>query len=287
MGFVIDRGSRAMDVAQAALLSVLATPDGHDLPPLPVTAVVTAHPGDETVGAGSRLPRLAQGLFVCVTDGSPRDGEDSARQGLTPADYARERHLELQTALVRCGIAPGRLLMLDCADQQAALQLATLAHRLAEAFTGHGIEVVLTQPYEGSHPDRDATAFAVHAAAAWLRRRGAAAPDLVEMSTCRRGADAFLPPLQGRRDAPVVVALTREERQRKADLLAIYATQQETLRGVPVDREAFRPAPRYDFLQPPLAGPLPYELQPWGMSGEGFRRLAAEALEALGLEGPL
>lgn len=281
-----------MNAAQAALLAVLAAPEGAPVPPLPATAVVIAHPDDETVGAGSRLPRLAQAWFVCVTDGAPRDGEDAARQALTPADYARERSLELQTVLVRCGIAPGRLLMLDCADQQAALQLAPLARRLAELFAEHGIEAILTHAYEGGHPDHDATALAVHAAAGLLRSRGASAPALVEMASYHRGAEGlrtgrFLPAPPGEPDDPVLLALGPGEQRRKADLVASYVTQQETLSAFPLDREAFRPAPRYDWSQPPHAGTLHYERHSWGMSGEGFRRLALEALQELGLESPL
>jgi hypothetical protein len=38
---------------------------------------------------------------------------------------------------------------------------------------------------------------------------------------------------------------------------------------------------------PPHAGPLHYERQPWGMSGERWRNLAQAALLELGLENPL
>lgn len=278
-----------MGPAQAALLAVLAAPEGASPPPLPATMVVMAHPDDETVGAGSRLPRLAQAQFTCVTDGAPRDGEDAAQLALTPADYARERRLELQTVLVRCGIGPGQLRMLECADQQAALQMAALSRQLAALFAEHGIAAVLTHAYEGGHPDHDATAFAVHAAAALVRARGAREPGIVEMASYHRGPDglrtcSFLPAPAG--ELPVTtLQLTEAERDRKADLIASYATQAAALRNFPLDCEAFRPAPRYDFRQPPHAGTLNYELHPWGMTGEGFRKLAAEALEELGLVG--
>lgn len=278
-----------MGSAQAALLAVLAAPEGTSPPPLPATMVVMAHPDDETVGAGSRLPRLAQAQFTCVTDGAPRDGEDAARLALTPADYARERRLELQTVLVRCGIAPGQLRMLECADQHAALQLAALARQLAALFTGHGIAAVLTHAYEGGHPDHDATAFAVHAAAALVRARGGQEPGIVEMASYHRGPEglrtcSFLPAREG--ELPVTtLQLTAAERDRKADLIASYVTQAATLRNFPLDCEAFRPAPRYDFREPPHPGTLNYELHPWGMTGEGFRKLAAEAVEELGLGG--
>jgi LmbE family N-acetylglucosaminyl deacetylase len=280
-----------MTPVQAALLAVLGAPAGQRHGALPAAMLVAAHPDDETVGAGSRLPRLAQARFVCVTDGAPRNGEDAARHGLLPAEYARARRLELQTVLVRCGIAPGRLQSLDCPDQQASLQLAPLAQRLAQSMQEDGIEAVLTQPYEGGHPDHDATAFIVHAAAALLRKQGGHAPDIVEMASCHRGPDGvrtcgFLPAPDGQ-DARVMVELSPEEQRFKADLIACFATQRQTLRDFPVDSEGFRPAPSYDFSRPPHPGTLHYELYPWGMSGEGFRLLAKEAMEQLGLEAPL
>jgi LmbE family N-acetylglucosaminyl deacetylase len=269
-----------MTPAQAALLSILSAPPEAPPPSLPRTMVVTAHPDDETVGAGSRLPRLREARFVCITDGAPRNGEDASGQELTPAEYARARRLELQTVLVKSGIALQRLEWLDCPDQQASLQLVPLAQRLAERMALEKTEVVLTQPYAGGHPDHDATAFAVHAAVALLARRGAAVPAIVEMASC-----GF--PSSGGDDGRVTVRLTPEEKQFKAELIASFTTQAETLGAFPLDAEAFRPSPRYDFRAPPRPGRLRYEHHPWGMDGERFRALASEAMQQLGLEGPL
>jgi LmbE family N-acetylglucosaminyl deacetylase len=281
-----------MTPAQAALLALLGAPEPQPGAGLPATMLVAAHPDDETVGAGSRLPRLAQARLVCVTDGAPRTGEDASRHGFTPPQYAQARRVELEAALALCGIASERLQSLDCPDQQASLQLAPLAERLAHLIAQCGSEVVLTQPYEGGHPDHDATAFVVHAAAALLRARGQQAPDLVEMGSYHRGADGvrtcgFLPLTAGGDDEAVVVKLTPDEQRFKSELLACFVTQRDTLRGFPVDVEAFRPAPRYEFRAPPHEGVLNYERYPWGMSGEGFRALAAQAMQHLGLEGPL
>src|SRR4051812_10799066 len=161
-----------MTPAQAALLAVLGAPEPQRGTPVPATLLVAAHPDDETVGAGSRLPRLVQARFVCVTDGAPRTGEDASRHGFTPEQYARARRVELEAVLARCGIAPGQLQSLDCPDRQASLQLAPLARRLADVIAQSATEVVLTQPYEGGHPDHDATAFIAHAAVALLRAHG-------------------------------------------------------------------------------------------------------------------
>src|SRR5688572_24731924 len=104
--------------ACAALLAVLRVPAGQPVPALPATMVVGAHPDDETVSAGSRLPRLAQARFVCVTDGAPRDGLDAGRHGLGIAAYAQARRRELLAVLALCGIAPDQVDWLDCPDQQ-------------------------------------------------------------------------------------------------------------------------------------------------------------------------
>ena len=47
--------------------------------------------------------------------------------------------------------------------------------------------------------------------------------------------------------------------------------------------ESFRLAPHYDFSQPPLDGVLPYEKSGDALNGRRWRRLAEEALRALGM----
>lgn len=279
-----------MTAAAAALLAALG-PGHAATAPLPATLVVVAHPDDETVGAGSRLRRLAAAHFVYVTDGAPRDGADAARHGLTPSGYARARSGELAAVLALCGIGADRIVQLGCADQQAALDLAGLSERIAQLLLRYDTRAVLTQAYEGGHPDHDATAFAVHAAAALLRARGEPAPEIVEMAGYHLGPGgvvtcAFLPHAHADADA-VVVPLAPDEQESKRALVAGFATQQETLRMFPLHTECFRPAPRYDFTRPPHAGPLHYERFPWGMTGERFRALAAEALAQLHLQEPL
>jgi len=276
------RDGDAADLA-AALIAALVAPEAQA--PLPRTMVVGAHPDDETAFAGFRLTRLAAAQFVCITDGSPRDGADAARYGLTPAQYAQARARELQEVLGSCGIAAHRIRILGYTDQEAALHLAEIARRLTAAFQQHAIEAVLTHPYEGGHPDHDATAFAVHAAARLLAQQGRRAPAIVEMACYHEGreglrAGAFL----GVGAHDTVIHLSREEQARKRALLDRFATQRHTLPYLPVAVECFRRAQDYDFLQPPHAGQLHYERQPWGMTGERFRALARQALQELGLE---
>lgn len=257
----------------------------------PRTMLVGAHPDDETVGAGARLDRLRDAQFVCVTDGAPRDGQDASTHGLTPEAYAQRRRAELEAALALCGIPASQLTMLGCPDQQASLDMAPLALRVAELLRQHAIETVLTHPYEGGHPDHDATAFIVHAAAALVRQRGGAAPGILEWTSYHRNEDGaltneFLP--SPAVDAHAVsFALLPAERDRKQAIIDCHATQRETLSHLPLDVERYRSAPAYDFTQPPHAWKLNYEHYPWGMTGERFRQLATDALAELGLEVPL
>jgi N-acetylglucosamine malate deacetylase 2 len=257
----------------------------------PRTMLVGAHPDDETVGAGSRLDRLRDALFVCVTDGAPRDGQDASRHGLTPEAYAQRRRGELESALALCGIAAAQLTMLGCPDQQAALNLVALTRRVADLLAQHDIEAVLTHPYEGGHPDHDATAFIVHAAVALARKDRGPAPAILEWTSYHRGPDGVLTneflPAAGHQGLNIAVVLREAERERKAAILACHATQRETLSHLPMHMERFRPAPAYEFTQPPHAWPLHYEQYPWGMTGDRFRELAAAALAELRLEAPL
>jgi N-acetylglucosamine malate deacetylase 2 len=277
----------------ASLLAALGAPGADQ--PLPRTAVVVAHPDDESVGAGSRLPRLALARWVYVTAGVPANGHDAAMHGLALDAYAAVRWREAMAALALCGIDPDRVLNLGYADQGSALRLPDLAQELGHLFAAMGTQAVLTHAYEGGHPDHDATAFAVRAAAALLRRCGQAPPAVVEMTSYHLGpagirTGAFLPRPDADAPAPadtVTIQLTKEEQRRKRALFDCYATQRETLVYFPLDVERFRPSPAYDFLRPPHEGQLFYESHPWGMTAARFCGLAAQAMARLGLEGRL
>jgi LmbE family N-acetylglucosaminyl deacetylase len=249
-----------------------------------------AHPDDEVVGAGARLPRLCRAVFVHLTDGAPHDLRDASAAGLTTRnEYALARRGELQAALALAAVAPEQLYAVGCVDQEAALHLVYLSYCVATLLGQLHPEVVLTLPYEGGHPDHDATAFAVHAACRLLEAQGLGAPTLIEMTSYHQGAQGiavseFLPGTGGE---AITLVLSAAERDFKRRLLACFATQRDTLRYFPPTVERFRLAPRYCFTQAPHAGTLFYEHFPWGMSGERFCHLAQQAMEALGLSGAL
>lgn len=253
------------------------------------TMLVAAHPDDETIGAGGRLANL-QLWVVHVTDGSPRDLRDANDAGFqTRQAYAEARRRELLSALEQVGIGTERTRALSVVDQEASLDLVELTCRLADLFREIDPAVILTHPYEGGHPDHDATAFSVHAACALVDRKGKPPPEIIEFASYhdRAGAMSFFEFLPAEGCIERTILLSEQERALKRQMLDCFATQQKTIAPFPIDRECYRTSPRYDFTAPPHSGTLFYERYPWGMTGERWRLLAASAQERLGIGGRL
>jgi len=165
--------------------------------------------------------------------------------------------------------------------------MAYLTMHLVDILREFRPTAILTHPYEGGHPDHDATAFAVHAACARVPsppevfeftsyHSAAAHPGRVESPAMEVGK--FLP----NTDHGEPVVLADEERDLKSRMISCYASQLHMLRNFPVDVERYRPAPTYDFTSAPHSGRLFYENFDWGVTGERWRRLAEEALRTLG-----
>jgi N-acetylglucosamine malate deacetylase 2 len=241
--------------------------------------LVAAHPDDEIIGAGSRLRYFENLTLLHVTDGAPRDLRDARAHGFSTAEeYARERHRELEEALAVAGAELKRRIEFGVPDQETSLHMPEVALRLAGVIRECQPALVLTHPYEGGHPDHDATAFAVHSAV----RQAAIALELAEFTSYHRAygrmcTAAFLP---GDGEQIYTVLLTAAEERHKQLMLDSFVTQREVLAGFKTDLERFRLAPAYDFTQPPHPGTLYYEQYSWGIDGERFRELTRDALEA-------
>ena len=124
--------------------------------------VVAAHPDDETIGAGILLSRLPGPRVLHLAGG------------------ARE---ELTAAMALAGVPLQNLLRIEgVSDREAAAHLPRLAREIAVLLRQLRPKVVMTHAYEGGHPDHDAAAIAVRAAAQLLRRGRAPVPDLFEMA---------------------------------------------------------------------------------------------------------
>jgi LmbE family N-acetylglucosaminyl deacetylase len=260
-----------------------------DLPMQP-TLVVAAHPDDETLGAGDLLSRLKDTGIVIVTDGAPRDGVAARAAGFDGHDaYRQARARETADVLALIGRSDVMVSRLGISDQEAIAHIPRIVSRLIEIMRAKPFRYVVTHPYEGGHPDHDATALAVHAACFLLREDGFEAPLPVEMTSYhlvdgRMIYGSFLPsPGAG----PVeTFPLGAAEQDRKQRMLQCYRSQSRIVSGFPLDAERFRAAPAYDFLEPPHPGTLAYETFLWRMDGAGWRRKAGRALNRLGLLQP-
>lgn len=278
---------RVADPRFRALMRCFELPAGEGDPPR--TLVVAAHPDDETIGVGGMFPRLDGAVTILhVTDGAPRHRRQWGRQEYRTWDeYATQRLHEVECALRVAGMDPSAVCRrMEVMDSEVSLNLVPATRRLVEIIDELRPEVVITHPYEGGHTDHDATAFAVRAACTLLAREHADPPAIAEFTSYHneggeKVVNRFLP-FDG---APVTeVPLTAEEKDMKRRMYDCFYTQYGVLRDMPVRVERFRPAPRYDFTQAPHAGRLRYERYPLGIRGKHWRKLAADAMEHLGLD---
>lgn len=249
--------------------------------------VIAAHPDDEVIGMGGLLKYLTNAAFVHITDGAARDTRAAAARGFrTREGYADARRNELQKALSRMRAAPLELIDLGTPDLESSYNLVTTSVAVAGIMKRLSPDLVFTHPYEGGHPDHDSAAFSARAAFSLIKSAGMALPRLMEFTSYhadgkKLAASRFLPGTpQG-----LGIALTEEEKGFKAGMYACYETQKGALRHFPIGVERFRPAPDYDFTRPPHPGRLFYQNFDWGLKGSKWCRLAARAMEALGLPG--
>ena len=262
------------------LLRRATAPEGVD-GAMPRAMVVVAHPDDETIAVGARMGRFHDAHFVHVTDGAPRNKQDSLAHGFaTLAEYRQARARELTEMFVTAGLDGVSRCCLNIPDQEATLNLAEITREVALLIAQFEPAVILTHSYEGGHPDHDACAFAAHHAVQLHRARGGPRPLILESPFYNAGpegleAGAFLhtPEMM----PEVSYKLSPNERERKRALISCFVTQSETLSGFPNATERYRIAPVYDFTLPPHGGKVLYDNYPWGMKSARFCEFAAQA----------
>jgi len=132
------------------------------------------------------------------------------------------------------------------APSTPVFHMATLTRRLRTMIVRLAPNLVLTQAYEGGHPDHDAVAFAVHHAVRGLTKP----PPVWEMTAYHRAngttvRGSFLP-----FDGPPIVrapldTAARALKRRHARLLSPRSS--DVVAQFPLDEEDFRPAPQLRF----------------------------------------
>ena len=259
-----------------------------DLPQSSALAVV-AHPDDEVAAAGvilSRLSRLSRLGIIYVTDGAPRRGSDARNAGFTNwIDYASGRRRETDSALALLGREIAPLRNLGIADQEATFELVDTSRCLADHFRA-GFDYVITHPYEGGHPDHDATAFCVHAACRLIAQAGGTPPAIVEARfyAAPQGRYVFSEFVPHSDAGPALALhLTPEEIELKRRMYALHASQQKHLVQFRLEEEVYRLAPRYHFSAPPHPGDVGFNQFKWPLSGRIWRFHARRAMRQLGL----
>lgn len=281
----MERARAVVHPSLIAFARLLSSPDegsgGKEL------LVAAAHPDDETVGLGGQLRRLPRATIAHVTDGAPRDLADARANGFDDWQaYADARRRELEAAMAEAGIGPRSLVAIGIPDQQAAHSMASLARRLAWLIAAREIRFVCTHPFEGGHPDHDATAFAVDAACRQMRREGRIAPQIIEFACYHAGPDGpVFQNFAAEPAAPILEILLDEGAlAAKRRMLACHATQRPTLAPFTAGVERFRASPEYEFRKLPNGGRLFYETLPVGFRGSDWQGLIDRAIGELGLE---
>ncbi len=247
-----------------------------DLHSPPHILFVFAHTEDAVIRASSRLWRWASSAsMVCVTDGAPRVVRAAGLSSLPArSSYAKARREEMRVALAMGGISASQISCWNAPEEDASLHLASLVESAAAVLRRLRPDIVVTLPYEGEHPDHDATAFAMQAACLNCEAEGIRSPVLLEMlSAC--GQDDARFPVAGSVES---IDLSAEAYWLKQEMLACFKAQSCGLSPAHLSVERFRLAPGYDFSKSPRAGVLAYEKRECGMTGERWRALGCKAL---------
>lgn len=255
-----------------------------ELDPTLRCSVIVAHPADEVVGAGCLISKLADVTVLHVTDGAPCDMEDAKAAGFGErSEYARARKQECLAALALANVAEDRVVEFEVTDHCAPQYLADLTKRITAFLQQSSADIVVTHPYEGGHPDHDATAFATHAALRLMTQNGFKPPVLFEMALhpstdFKARVPEFLPGSGGH---TTTLLLDETAQQLKQRMFACFQTQRESLDVSPIGPEKFRQPSTYDFSAPPQRGKLHYENFDWALRRDEWQSLASKALEDL------
>ncbi|MFN2493092.1 MAG: PIG-L deacetylase family protein [Pyrinomonadaceae bacterium] len=255
-----------------------------ELNPIVRCSVIVAHPADEVVGAGCLISKLPNVSVLHITDGAPPDIEDAKAAGFEQrSEYAKARKQECLSALALANVPETQVVDLEVASHCAPQCLADLAKKVAAFLQQSAADIVVTHPYEGGHPDHDATAFATHAAVRLMKQSGLQPPEIFEMALhpstdFKAKVPDFLP---GPARETTTLLLDEKAQELKQRMFACFQTQRDSLEVSPIGPEKFRQPATYDFSAPPQSGRLYYENFDWAIRSDEWKSLACKALADL------
>lgn len=255
-----------------------------DLTPATRCAIIVAHPADEVVGAGCLISKLVDVSVLHITDGAPRDTTDVAEAGFQEvSQYAEARKNECLSALALANVPHDRVVDLAIPDHAAPARLAELTKQVTAFLQQSGADIVVTHPYEGGHPDHDATAFATHAAMRLMKKNGFRPPVIFEMALhpSDDGISKVSEFLPGPETETTTLLLDQQALALKQRMFDCFETQRQCLQTSPVGPEKFRRPAEYDFSVPPQAGKLHYEMFDSSLKSAEWQSLARKALADL------
>lgn len=240
--------------------------------------VIVAHSFDELIGAGGLISRLRDVTVLHITNHA-RAHEDRES---TP-EAAQSKDEVCVSALALANVPSERVIEFGITDIREPRALADLGKRLSAFLQRFKPDVVLTHPYEGGHPDHDATAFATHAALRLMQGHGFEAPALFEIALhpSKDGERRELDFLPGQWHETTTFLLDEETRKLKRRMFERVESQERNLRGTTLGRERFRRSPNYDFSIAPNEGRPAYEDFYRGMTGREWQSVAQQALDEL------
>jgi N-acetylglucosamine malate deacetylase 2 len=245
--------------------------------------IVVAHPGDEILSCARLLLREpGENLILHIANGAGGIQRDWTAVGARSApDFGRIRTKEARKALEVLGVARDRVSSMGLPERGILHEFeAVLATILRLVREERPIDLY-THPFEGGHPDADATCYAVHTAMDQLREEGEVVPVLHEFTSfhARDGlfhASDFLNPYP----AAQVSMLSEKECKTKQEALRLLRCQHNLIARFALCEEKWRRAERYDFGCKPHKGKLYYELTSTGYTWQDFQRFVQSRMQA-------
>lgn len=252
-----------------------------DLNPTTRCSVIVAHPADEIFGAGCLISKLVDVTILHVTDGAALDVTEAKTAGFNgPSEYAEARKKECLSALAIANVPEDRVVDFGITDHCASEYLSDLTRKITTFLQQSRADIVVTHPYEGGHPDHDATAFATHAAVRLMKQNGFSPPVLFEMALhpSRDGIGRVADFLPGSEGETTTLLLDERATELKQRMFACLESQRQSLDASRPGHEKFRKPAVYDFTVPPQPGKLHYEIFDWAPRSGDWQLLACSAL---------